>query len=291
VRGRPASPDGEARVFTTAASPEYFGVMGIPLVRGRAFAAADREGSARVALVNETLAKRFFPGEDPVGRRVTVGVMGPPAERLVVGVVADVRPTALDSDPRPELFVPFAQSGLGSLTFVVRARGDAAALLPALRGRIWEVDPLQPIYHAGTVRAMVAGTLAERRFHLLLLGAFSAAALALAAVGIYGLVAFATSQRTREFGIRMALGARSRDIVLGVVRQGFFLGAWGVALGLAGSLLLTRFLAGLLYRVSPTDPAVLAQIALLLLGVAALGAYLPARRAAEVDPAAALRGE
>ncbi|HEX8694017.1 MAG TPA: ABC transporter permease [Longimicrobium sp.] len=291
VRGRPASPDGEARVFTTVASPEYFGVMGIPLVRGRPFAAADREGSAPVALVNETLARRFFPGEDPVGQRVTVGVMGPPLERLVVGVVADVRPTALDSDPRPELFVPFAQSGLGSLTFVVRTRGDAASLLPALRGRIWEVDPLQPIYHAGTVRAMVAETLAERRFQLLLLGAFSAAALVLSAVGIYGLVAFATSQRTREFGIRMALGARSRDIVLGVVRQGLFLGVSGVALGLVGSLLLTRFLAGLLYHVSPTDPAVLGQIALLLLGVAALGAYLPARRAAEVDPAAALRGE
>ncbi|MGH7557331.1 MAG: ABC transporter permease, partial [Gemmatimonadota bacterium] len=218
VEDRPLTDGQIPRVFTTTASPDYFQVMGIPLVRGRMFTDQDREDAPRVALINETLARRFFAGEDPVGQRVTIGVMSAPATREIVGVVGDVRPTTLDSDPRPELYVPYAQSGTGHVTFVVRTRTDASALLPTLREQIWQVDPGQSIDQSAALEDLVSGTLVERRFHLLLLGVFSVLALLLAAIGIYGLINFITRHRLREIGIRLALGAAPATVRSAVIR-------------------------------------------------------------------------
>lgn len=281
--------DRDPRVFTTVASPDYFRVMEIPLRRGRAFTPRDRGDSPLVAIINETLARRFFPDEDPIGRRITVGVMGPPLTRQIVGVVADVRPYTLDGDPRPEVFVPHAQSGTGSVTFVAKVAGDPESSLPALRRSVWQVDPDQAIYHASTLADLISETLVERRFNLLLIAAFSLAALVLAAVGIYGLISFSTSLRTREIGVRLALGARRGDVVSMIVRQGLQLSLPGLLLGLVGALALTRFLGHMLYGVEPTDPLVFAQVAVLMLVVAVLAAYVPARRAAALDPVSTLR--
>lgn len=290
LEGQPEpATDQEAQVFMNTAAPDYFEVMGIRLLRGRPFEPADRAGSAPVVIINETVARRFFEGRDPVGRKVILGRGERALSAEVVGVVADVRPTALDSDPQPELYVPYAQSATGSVTLVVRTAWDAGALLPSLREAVWQVDERQAVYHAGTLESMVADTLVERRFNLVLLAVFSLAALVLAAVGIYGLISFATRERVQEIGVRLALGARPVDVVALVVRQGLLLAVPGIVLGLSGALFLTRFLEHMLYGVTPTDPGTLAAVALLMLAVSLAAAYVPARRAAALDPAETLR--
>lgn len=281
--------DRDPRVFTTVASPDYFRLMEIPVMRGRAFTPRDRQDSPPVAIINETLARRHFPDEEPIGQQITVGVLGPPLTREIVGVVGDVRPYTLEGDPRPEVFVPFAQSGTGSVTFVAKTAGDPAALLPALRRSIWQVDPDQAIYHASTLEDLISETLVERRFNLILIAAFSLAALALAAIGIYGLISFSTGLRTQEIGLRLAMGARRGDVVSMIVRQGVQLSLPGLLLGVLGALGLTRFLGHMLYGVEPTDPLTFAPVLILMFGVAALAAYIPARRAAALDPVATLR--
>lgn len=291
-QGEPAPrPGEEERVFVTAVSPEYFRAMEIPLRSGRAFTSLDRVDAVPVATVNETLARRLFPGETPVGQRIVLGPETAPLEREIVGVVGDVRPTALDSEPRSELYVPHAQSGGGGITFVIQAGSAPAALVPQLVQQVFEVDPRQSIGQVSTLEELVASTLVERRFHLALLGGFSVIALLLAAVGIYGLISYTTGQRMREIGIRMALGARPKDILALVLAQGTRLGLSGVALGVLGALLLTRLMSHMLYGVRPTDPVTFGQVAGLMLLIALLGAILPARRAAAADPNEALRGE
>jgi ABC-type antimicrobial peptide transport system permease subunit len=205
--------------------------------------------------------------------------------------VANVRPTSLDADPRPEIFVPFEQSGHGSVTFVVRTSVPAGPILPAVRRAFWAVDPGQSIYMDGTLDSLVAATLGSRRFNLIMLGAISVDALALAAIGIYGLVSFSTQQRTAEIGIRMALGARGHAIVTMIVREGLALAAPGLALGILGALALTRFMRHMLYGVVPTDPVTFVQLSLLVLLIAALAAWVPARRAVARDPVRALRAD
>jgi putative ABC transport system permease protein len=279
-------------VYTLVASPGYFPLMGIPILRGRDFADTDRRESPRVAIINETLARRHFPSEDPIGKRVTIGVMSRPEAREIVGVVRDVRPLGLDVAPRPELFVPWAQNLTGSVTFVVATEGNPAAVLPALREEVARVNAEQAVYHTGTVAEMIADTLVPMRFNLVLLGALSLAALALAAIGIYGLMSYLTTRRTPEIGLRMALGAERGEVVRLVVTQGLRLALPGVALGVLGALLLTRFLESLLRAgVEPTDPLTFVEISALMLGVAVLATWLPARRAAGVDPSDALRGD
>ncbi|HEX7051387.1 MAG TPA: FtsX-like permease family protein, partial [Longimicrobiales bacterium] len=209
----------------------------------------------------------------------------------VAGVVGDVRPTTFASEPEPELYLPYDRSPTGSITFVVRTRGDAAAMMPALRRQLWRIDPGQSIYHEATVEQLVAGTLVERRFYLVLIGTFSAIALVLATIGVFGVISFATSRRVNEIGVRIALGARPRDVALSVVGHGVRLGVPGVLLGAAAAFGLTRFLTGMLYGVRPTDPLTFVQTGALLLLIAALAAYLPARGAARVEPARALRQE
>ncbi|MGH7553586.1 MAG: FtsX-like permease family protein, partial [Longimicrobiales bacterium] len=291
VVGRPMPEGVVARAQTTIASPEYFRVMEIPLRAGRAFTAADRASAPAVAIINETMARRYFAAENPIGKVVTIGVMGPPVPREIVGVVGDTRPTTLDSDPRVELFVPYEQSGAAGITFVARTSGDAAALVPRMRDAVWAFDPLQSIYHSATVEELISSTLVERRFHLVLLGSLSLVALVLSVIGTYGLIRFATEQRRGEIGVRMALGARRRDVTLIIVSDAVRLALPGIALGVAAAYGLTRFLRTMLYGVTPADPATFLQLASLMLLVSVAAAYLPAWRAASTDPMRVLRQE
>lgn len=292
VQGRPQPrPEEEERVVTILASPGYFAAMGIAILRGRGFEVGDRLEAPRVVVLNETAARRSFPGEDPVGRRVTFGVFGAPQEWEVVGVARDTRPAGLDTDAQPEVFVPFAQHGFGSVTWVVHVGGDAAGALPLLHERLWEVDPGQSVYTAATVEQLIRSTLVVRRFHLLLLGSLSAVALALAAIGVYGLVSFWTQARMREIGVRMALGARAPDVFRLILGDALRLAAPGVLVGAAAALVLTRSMRSMLYGVASTDPITYLPLAALMLIVTALAAIGPAHRAVRGDPVAALRSE
>lgn len=289
VEGQPPVEGAEPRAFTTVVTPGYHRLMGIPLIRGRWFTDDDRAGGATVALINQTTARRFFPDQDPIGKRVLFGVMGPPMMREIVGVVGDVRPLGMDSEPRAEVFVPYVQSGAGSITFVARTTNDPATMLPALSAAVWDVDPEQTVYHASPVTALIAETLAARRFNLTLIAAFAVIAAMLSAVGVHGLITFTTARRRREIGVRLALGAERRDVLGLIVRQGIAVTVPGIMAGLLGAFLLTRFLAGMLYRVKPLDPMTFVGVAVVMLAVAVTAAYLPARKASRVDPVRALR--
>ncbi|HEV3469192.1 MAG TPA: ABC transporter permease [Pyrinomonadaceae bacterium] len=296
IEGRPAPAPGEAPVsdFRTAA-PGYFRAMGIPVLRGRAFDERDTEKSPPVMLVNEALARKYFPGEDPLGKRITTGDSGsgnPPLTREVVGVVGDVRHAGLEEETTPESYVSYLQRPVSVMTVVARAAGgDAEALAASVRGAIREVNREQPVYNVRTMEQLLAESVARRRFNMTLLAVFAGLALALAAVGLYGVMSYTVTQRTHEIGIRVALGAQAADVVRLVVGQGMALALAGVAVGLFGAFALTRLMASLLYGVSATDATVYAAVALLLSSVAFLASYLPARRAARVDPMVALRHE
>lgn len=285
----PVQPGEEPRVLATVATPSYFDVMGIPLRRGRMFDDGDRVGAPAVALINERIAAEYFPGDDPVGRRVRIGAMSSPAEREIIGIVGDVRASAFDSEPTPELFIPHAQQGSGSMTFVVRTSSDPAALLPSLRSAVWSIDPIQSIYHDATIHELVSATLAQRRFQLLLSGVFAALALALVMLGIYGAISLWARQRTLEFGVRIALGARADQITSLVLAQAMRLALPGIAAGLIVAVLITRWIEHMLYGVAPTDALTLVPVAVLVVIVAAAAAYLPARAAASRDAARLIR--
>ena len=292
VEGRAQPPAGQApSAFVTCATSDYFTAMGIPLKSGRAFTRFDRDSTQPVVLISETMARRFFGGEDPVGKKIKLGFMGEPVVREIVGVVGDARHTGLDSDPRTEIFLPHLQEPYGSMTYVVRTTNDPATLLPSVKKEIWAVNKDLPFASISTIDELVSKSLGERRFNLLLLGSFAVIALVLASVGIYGLISFSTSRRTHEIGVRMAMGAQTGDIMRLVLREGMTLAATGVALGLAASFALTRLLSSLLFGVSQTDPLTYAGVSLLLFIVALLACYIPARRVTKVDPMIALRYE
>lgn len=291
VEGRATDPERPLRVQTLMADAGFFRVLEIPLVRGRMFDEDDRPESPRVALLNRTAAEILFPGEDPVGRFVEVGVMSAPTRREIVGVVEDVRPAGLDSDPRPELFTPVSQSSNAGLTFVVRTRGQAERILPALQQAILRVDPLQTIHRTMTLEELFRASLAERRFQVLLFGTLSVMSLLLAAVGLYGLVRFSAGLRSREMGVRRALGAHGREVVSLLVREGVGLAAVGTALGVVAALVLAGTLERLLYGVPARDPVTFALLAGVMVGVALLASWLPARRAARDDVVQSLRRE
>ena len=279
------------RVHTTAASPGYFDAMGVPLLRGRPFDdRRDHQDGPRVALLNDAAARSLFPGQDPIGRRIRFGVMDRPELREIVGVVGDVRPTSLDSEPRPEVYVPMRQTGTGSVTFVVRSRAPERALA-ALRDQVVRIDPRQSIYHAAVVEDLVNATLVERRFNLMLAAALSCVALFLALIGVYGLMSSETRARTREIGIRAALGARPRHIAAMVMESGLRAVLPGVLLGLAGAALSMHAIRSMLYGVAPIDPLTFLYIGAGTFAVVAIAAYLPARRAAAIHPMEAIRRE
>jgi len=286
--GPPPSPAERREVDFRVVAGDYFRALGVPVV-GRTFDATDREDGARVAMVNRTLAERYFPGRSPLGRQVWVG--GGVGRATVVGVVGDVRHHGLAARPKPELYVPFPQYPHGGMTVVVRGPGEPAGLTRVLKESVYGIDPAQPITGLTTLPALLSGSVAPQRFNLMLLGGFSALALVLAAVGVYGIVAYTVSGRTREIGIRMALGAAGRDV--GRTIMGPVLGpsVAGVAIGSAGAVLIGRALAPDLYEVKPHDPLTFALVALILLGAAAVACAIPARRASRIDPVVALRSE
>ena len=290
---RPPSPPGEEpSAAVAAATPGYLEAMGIPLRSGRWFDARDDAERLPVVVINETLAQQHWPDSDPLGRRVSLSVaFRGDIDAEIVGVVGAIRSSGYSTPPRPELFVPHAQAPDGSMTYVVRTAGDPTASVAAIQDVVWDADPLQTFYSIATVEQLLSDTLAARRFTTTLLTLFGAAALVLATLGIYGVIAVATAQRTREIGLRLAMGAEPRHVVGMVVRGATGLAGAGVSIGLLASLLVSRSLTSLLVDVAPFDVATLVGVSALLLLVAAGAAYLPARRAARVDPLGALRLE
>jgi putative ABC transport system permease protein len=289
IAGQVAPPGEEPTAWRIAVTPGYLPALGLPLVAGRTFTAFDGPKGPPVALVNRTLARRHWPSADPVGQRIAFDAFGEKTECEIVGVVGDVRPEGLDSDPRPELYVPYAQIPFGAVTWLVRTAGDPLAVLPAVKEQIRVLRPAQPFASVATLEQWLDRSLLSRRFNLSLLAAFAAVALLLAAIGLYGLISYTMAQRTREIGIRMALGAQAMDVLRLVIGQGMRLALAGAGLGVMAALGLTRLLGGLLYGVSPTDPVTFAEVLFVLLGVAFLAALIPAVRASRLDPLAALR--
>jgi predicted permease len=304
----------EGRVVTDSASqpggswrtvsPQYFEVFKIPLVRGRMFTDRDDGGAAPVVLINEGLAKQFWPSSDPVGQRITIGkgVGGefeePPRE--IIGIVGDVRDQGLDNNPDPIMYVPVAQvtdgvtalnNGIIPITWTIRTSVEPFSLSKEIQEELRMASGGLPVAHVRSMEQVRGESTARTDFNMTLLLIFAGVALLLAAIGIYGLVSYSVQQRTQEIGVRMALGASAREVRIMVVRQGMMLALTGIFIGIAAALGLTRLMASLLYGVAPRDPLAITSVALLLIGVALAATYLPARRASRVDPVVSLRYE
>jgi predicted permease len=270
----------------------YFQAMEIPLLRGRFFNDQDIAANPRVIIVDDNMARELWPNQDAIGKRIRYGGLASTTPwRTGVGVVGRVKQYALDSDSRIAFYIPHTQNPSRALTVVLRSGADPAALTGSVKKEIRELDADLPMYYVRTMAQRVDESLARRRFSMLLLGVFAGVALALAAIGIYGVMSYLVNQGTREIGIRMALGATARNVQSLVVRQGMSLALAGVAIGLAGAFALTRFLQSLLFGINATDPFTFVGIALLLAAIALVASYIPARRAARVDPMISLRDE
>ena len=289
VGQRAAEPGQQQYIETRSATPGYFESIGIPVLRGRGISETDREGSVPVIVISQSTVQRHFGGADPIGQQIRVSILEEP--RTIVGVVGDVRHLGLDQQEAPHAYFPLAQVPRRAMNVVVRAAGDVEALAAAIRNEIRELDPLLPPPSVRPVGDIVGESVARSRFVTMLLGAFAAVALALAAIGIFGLLSYTVAQRTREFGIRLALGARSADVLGMVMRRALALAGIGLGAGLAGALLLTRFARSVLYGVSPTDPLTLVSVVVVLTATVLLASLVPARRAAGVQPTEALRYE
>jgi putative ABC transport system permease protein len=282
-------PWGDMRTVT----PDFLPTLGVELMKGRQFTEADRAGSHPVVIVDEEMARRYWPGDDPVGKRITFNSLTD-SSITWVDVVGEVRHTmheGLDAQARVQLYFPLAQNGLPFLAYAVRATGDPMALVPQLKQALASVDADLPMSNVTTMEELIEGTTGPRRFAMLLLTAFSALAAALAAIGLYGVMSYTVTQRARELGVRLALGAGPAQVVRLVIREGVRLAAIGLAIGLVAALTLSRVLRSMLFGVSTTDPLTFVAIPLLLLAVTAFACWVPARRAARVDPVEALRAE
>lgn len=284
---------GPPRMGTTAnyfrVTPAYLRVMQIPLIRGRLITEQDTAASPPVVLINETMARRFFPDEDPIGKRLDIA--GPTYLREIVGIVGDIKQESLRTATPPQVYEPFAQKPGPTIQVLLRARSNPMHFSEAVRQEVRAIDKAQPISEARPMEEIVAGSLTRDRFSVFVLGAFACLALILAAVGLYGVVGYVVTQRTNEIGIRIALGAEPRGIQRLVVVQSLRMVLIGLGLGLVGAVLVTGILRSLLYEVNPRDPMTFAVVTLLLVVVALAAAFIPARRAARVDPVLALRAE
>ncbi|HEX7317495.1 MAG TPA: ABC transporter permease [Pyrinomonadaceae bacterium] len=291
VVGRPPLPPGEF-LFAEhiALFPDYFRTMRIPLLKGREFTPQDGHESTPVAVINEAMAKRYFPEEDPIGKRILIDYDQGVA-REIVGVTSNVRHFGLDAEPKPEMYVPQYQYESLASYLTVRTANDPTALASAVGQAARDVDKDVPVYNVTTMEQTISTSLARQKFSTLLMSIFAGIATLLACIGLYGVIAYSVHQRHTELGIRIALGAQSRDILGLIVGQGFKLALIGIAIGLIGAFIMTRLIASLLYDVSATDPATFIGIALLLGFVALLSSFLPARRATQVDPIVTLRSE
>ena len=295
VEGRPEPPPGQRpSADITRISPDYFRVMGIRLLKGRTFTEQDRDDSTQVCLIDETFAQKHWPGEDPLGKRVKFGSLdnkdNPWIE--VVGVVNHVKHYGVDQDSRIEMYLPYTQSPIPSFTLLVRTSGDPSAVTSAVSRAVQSVDPDVPLYQTRTLASIVSDRVAERRLAAILISIFGTLALALAAVGIYGVMSYAVTQRSHELGIRMALGAQRREIFKLVIGSGMLLAGMGLLIGFAAAFFgLAPLVASVLFQVTATDPPTYAISPLVLLAVALLASWIPARRATRVDPMIALRYE
>src|SRR5205809_2267209 len=284
-------PDQRPDVILRVVGPGYFSTMGIPLVRGRDFNEQDKADSARVVIVSEKTARHFWPGENPIGKRLQPGSTNRNIPWIeIIGVVKDVRQNDLVSEPKMKMYMPYQQvNSFAPNALVVRTNVEPLSLAAAVRNAIWAVDKDQPVSNLRSMDEIVSEAVARQRFSMLLLGIFAALAMVLAAVGIYVVMSYSIAQRTREIGLRIALGAQKSDVLKMILRQGLRFVAAGLAIGLAASFALTRVMASLLFGISATDPATFVSISLMLIAVALLASYIPAVRAMKIDPMLALR--
>jgi putative ABC transport system permease protein len=291
VLGQPLFPKGkEPFVDVRVATPDYFAAIGTPLRKGRLFTAQDHEQAQRVVLVNEAFAARFIPGQEAVGQRMKIGGNdNPPLE--IIGIVANVMNDDLDDPAEPSVYFPYAQQPWSALDLVIRVSGNPMQVVPAVRGELSALDPHQPLSGIRTMEQVIDERASPKRLMSWTLGIFALMALLMAAVGTYAVMAYSVMQRTHEIGVRIALGAQPRDIILLVVGRGLSLALIGTGLGLVGAFFLTKAMAQILYGVTASDPVTFIGVALLLVGVALVACYLPARRAMKVDPMVALRYE
>jgi putative ABC transport system permease protein len=294
IEGRPAPRQGEMQgAWFSPVTTGYFQAMNIPVLQGRPLDERDHSQAPLAVVINEAMARRYWPGESPIGKRIGTGRRSPTAPTWwqVVGVVGNVRAFTMESDEPPTFYIAHAQRPARRMNLVIRTAGDPLALAPALRSAVWELDRDLAVPSIATLDAVVGSSLAQRRFIMVLLAGFSAVALVMAAVGLYGVMAYIVTQRTNEIGIRMALGAQPRDVLALVLRQGMTLAGLGVAIGVALALAVARSMESLVYDTSPRDPATIAAITATLALAALAACYIPARRAARVDPLVALRHE
>jgi putative ABC transport system permease protein len=285
----------EPVVQTLSVMGEYFGVMQIPIRNGRDFSAMDREGQPRVAIVNEEFVRELLPGQNPLGARIDwTRSSDPPEWMTIIGVAGDVKHSGLNQSVDPAVYAPFSQNDEAwrkFMTLVIRTRIPEASLIEDVKKQVWSLDSQIPVSGIQSMDDLLAVSVAQQRFNMLLLGSFAVLAVALAGVGIYGMVAYRVNQRTHEIGVYMALGAQQRDVLRLAMKDGVKLGLLGIGLGLAGAIALTRVMVSLLFEVKPSDPATLIGVALLLAAVAMLACYIPARRALSIHPMTALRRE
>jgi putative ABC transport system permease protein len=292
IEGRPLLPVSEKlKTGVMVTDANYFRTMQIPLKRGRLFTDQEAAEMRHVVVINEAFARGHFPNEDPLGKRATIYMKNDNQPCEIIGVVGDSKHMSLDAEVKPMAYWPHPELAYPGMTFVIRTRSDAAAVTSAARNAISALDPEQAVADARTMESLIGTSVARARFNTLLLTIFAVVALMLAGVGIYGVMAYSVAQRTREIGVRMALGARAADALWLIVRRGMALALAGVAIGVAASFALTRVMKTLLFDVSATDPLTFAGIPLLLALVALLACLIPARRASKVDPMIALRYE
>ena len=291
IIGRPPFPSGEepdAQVRVT--TPEYFEAIGTGLKRGRLFTAQDSAETTRVVLINEEFARRFLPGQDPIGQRLNFGG-GEKQTQQIIGVVADVTNDDLDNEVDPIAYSPYAQNPSFTMNLIVRSTHEPTHLAAATRSEVQALDPNLPVSNIKPLRQMIYERSSPKRLMAYLMGIFGVVALLLASVGIYGVMSYAVTQRTQEIGVRMALGAQALDVLKLVVRNGMTIALVGVAIGLGGAYAMTRLLSSLLFKVAPTDVMTFAGVSISLIVVALIACYIPARRATRVDPLVALRHE
>lgn len=290
LSGTESLPDAERpEADYTTVTPDYFATMQIPLLRGRQFSSQDTKDKPGVIIVNEAFVQRVWPSESPLGKRFTVGFEKEPRE--IVGVVGNIKQTTLDARARPAMYMPHLQSPSAVMTMLVRTTGEPLGLASGVREQVRAIDKDVPVTHIQTMDQVFSASVAQQRFSMLVVGLFAGLALILATVGIYGVMAYSVTQRSHEIGVRMALGARTSQVLKLILKDGMALALLGVAIGLAGAFALTRLMTTLLFGVTPTDATTLIVVPLTLLGVALVACYIPARRATKVDPLVALRYE
>ena len=290
IEGRPTEDDARPTIGLNVVTPDYFRTMGIAVVEGRVFSPLDLTDTTPVAIINETMARRFWPNNRPLAARIKL-TDGPDVVREIIGIVRDTRETALDDTPVPMVFLPHQQHPTGAMTYVVKASGDPGSIVSAVQAAVWTVNPELPFRPVTTLQRLVDSSIAPRQFVLVLMSVFGVVGLFLASVGMFGLIKYLVEQRTRELGLRMALGAAPYRLVRALIGEGLRLAVTGVLIGVVGALGLTRLLSTLLFGIPPTDPASFVGAIVVVLIVAGLASYLPARKVVAASPMQALQSQ